>query len=279
MKKMKNILSVVLVILMVLSAMPLTVGGVEAEPQSSEDVATNASFRLKLTDKFGIMVIAANVDGFVFSTDANADWNTLEKVKGQTYQDSERLYAIYGNIDAVDLAKTIYFVAYKQIGNELCWSNPMSVNPYDVANDLQDGIYGNQDGRPGVVIPSIDELEQALYGALCEYCDAWRDYVTPNWRKTVTINGAPLSSWAIGVPSSNGIEARLAEELAVFFTAETEQRIPIVTPNTVPTNVKNIITIGAKGRSVKVPDYFAGEYYVVKKDTQGTVVTLLSTVS
>ena len=101
----------------------------------------------------------------------------------------------------------------------------------------------------------------------------------PDWRKIVTINGAPMSEWVIGVPSYEGTEALLAEELMKFFSGKTGKRISIITPEKRKGTEKNIIVIGAKGRDMIVPDYFDGEYYVAKNDSQGMVVSLLSSKS
>ena len=47
------------------------------------------------------------------------------------------------------------------------------VNVYEIAEDLQDGFYGN-------VEVTDDETEMFLYEKMCEYCDAYKAYLAKN---------------------------------------------------------------------------------------------------
>jgi hypothetical protein len=54
--------------------------------------------------------------------------------------------------------------------------------------------------------------------------------VTPSQTKVVTINGAPLSDWVIGVDPSVQGSIALAEEIVDYFFGYSREYIKIVTP-------------------------------------------------
>ena len=137
------------------------------------------SVRLKLTDDFGFMAIAEGVDGFVFTTDANADVTALEKVAGLIYNGTSAVYAVYTDLWAAHLDTTIYFAAYAMIDGQLQFTELKAINVYEVATDLQDGIYGNDAENAGVTV-TTDETEMFLYVKMCEYCDAYKAYLAKN---------------------------------------------------------------------------------------------------
>ena len=153
------------------------VGGGDDSGNDPVVVPTDFSLRLKLTDAFGVMVIADGVDGFVFTTDASADAASLTKVEGAAYEaGSTKVYAIYSELTAAELNTTIYFAAYVVDNGNTYYSELCEINAYEAATDLQDGIYGNDGTNAGVLITE-DTYEMELYVAMCNYCDKFQAYL------------------------------------------------------------------------------------------------------
>ncbi len=137
------------------------------------DTKFEATFelRLKLTDDFGFMVIAEGVEGFVFTTDAEADVTTLDRVAGAVYNESEtKVYATYTDLTASGLDTTIYFAAYATVDGELQFTELKAINVYEVAKELQDGKLGD-------ATVTTDVTEMALYVKMCEYYEAYKAYL------------------------------------------------------------------------------------------------------
>ena len=121
------------------------------------------------------MAIAEGVDGFVFTTDAEADVAALDKVAGQTYNESEtKVYATYTELTAAHLDTVIYFAAYATTEDgSIMFTELKAINVYEVAKDLQDGKYGE-------TTITTDGTEMTLYVKMCEYCDAYKAYLAKN---------------------------------------------------------------------------------------------------
>ena len=139
--------------------------------ESASDVLEAAfSVRLKLTDDFGFMAIAEGVEGFVFTTDAEADVATLDRVIGQTYNGTSAVYATYTKLMVANLDQTVYFGAYATVDGELQFTELKAINVYEVAKDLQDGSFGE-------LSVTDDETEMLLYVKMCEYHEAYKAYI------------------------------------------------------------------------------------------------------
>ena len=106
----------------------------------------------------------------------------------------------------------------------------------------------------------------------------WTLGATHTYRKyeSVTLNGAPLSEWVIGVDPSSREAVLLANELIAQLASYSGVRIPLVASGLATGEETNVIAIGAAGRNIFVPDYFDGEYYVSKRDAKGSVISMLS---
>ena len=89
----------------------------------------------------------------------------------------------------------------------------------------------------------------------------------------VTINGAPLSEWTIGIDESSPEAKLFANQLVEYFSYYTNEKIPIVNSNTLTGEETNMIAIGAIGRNLEMA-YFKGEYYLSKTDNKGSVISI-----
>ena len=107
---------------------------------------------------------------------------------------------------------------------------------------------------------------------------AWTLGATHIYRKydSLTINGAPLSQWVVGVDPTSREAIALGNELIAYLASYTGEQLPLIAAGIEVEGRPNAICVGAAGREMYVPDYFDGEYYVSRQDSEGSVISMLS---
>ncbi len=192
-KKYLALLLSLVIAMSMLVTLPLTASAAGTVTPDISSAGQRLYIRLKLTDPFGFMAItslslngstlpcvdyAANgitEVGFLFldAEQAPANTNALlaspdtVMVRGKQY-DGNNFYANYDEMHAATLDHTIYFAAYATVNGQMTLSDVRSLVPSVL---VEQGAQGTIHG-----LSITDATERALYAAILEYFEAFRQY-------------------------------------------------------------------------------------------------------